>query len=382
MNMHNSGTKIEVNRVIDFFADPISEFLFTRNGINNFLLIYLLLWGSLTVSSIVEGSFFDIAIAKELSLPYIPMIGDYGLIAGFIFYLITSYFALKFFHSLYKNLIKLWDEGVFTDDVNDDRYKDYLETHNLSNDLRMYYIGSFCVIIYLFYEIILTPDISDMILCVNRHYFPYTYFFYLLVNSFISFLVGILMWKIFSAVNLIRSVCGSKNDKLTLRPLNHANVWCLYPIGDITLSLSRIFVCASIVPIGSFLYGFIIYPTLDYLFIPRGILQLFLYVIITTILFIFPLLSTRTYIKKEKEELIKTWREKYRLTYSGLYEQNRLKLNGKNLDSLIDVYRNYENALKMSVWPIPTSSVLNFLGNLVFPMFIMLIEFLVSIYIF
>jgi len=375
-------TKNDLN--IDFFSDKISYLIYGKYGINGYFIFFILSFLPFYLASIYEGCFFKIDVAKELGVNSVPLIMDLGVHFHLIFLCLLGILVYNFFKNLDQNFKDLWNNGVFKSSEIQD-YKDYIKNNmqRANDNESLYKIGIIFAFILLLFELYEQP-ITDVIFASNSPYYPITKYFLVANGVLWAFLFGIFMWKIYVLIGMMRYVCDEKCI-LGLKILGPGSIPSLYPLGDIMFKLSRVIVLFLYLPINFTLYAFYWQPDVFSMFLTRATLLLFLFLIFSLSIFIYPIWPVHSYMKSQKKIRINKASSNYKnismLVFNGTSDP--LTSVDKDIrDEFLGAKEIYSAVSKMQEWPFKHNFFSESMKSIFIPFILIVIRIFLSNYVF
>ena len=371
---------------LDLLKDPLTHLLLRKLSLKSVFLLLMLPLSAICVSSLYYGSFFNIQIEQSTDVFLTPLIEDYGL--PFIFLMVfISYFIFKnLFNNVSDCFTRLWKRKVFNEkEVPFDKYLSFFVQYEYeANGKKGYIIGLNLVLISLLSTIFTIIQPSRINSGVNIHYlysrdyFPLTWSVMLITQNFAAFVLGVLLWKMYIIVKCMREVCNQKNFTMRLQPLNPDKCAGLQPLGKLSLNLSIILLTGSLAPISLFSIFFSNPEKYPY-YIYFGLETLIFFVVLSSFLFFYPLLTAHNIMGKQKTKLLDNLSANLGVKYFNLYKQlanNDNKEEKAQIEELLELRELYYEAGKMPVWPFDTETLLKFVGTVIMPIFIILLQVL------
>jgi len=365
--------------------DPITYLVLKKWGIRGILVFFVIPSILVIFSSLYEGSFFIIDISIENSVELNSYIKDSGTWVVSILIFITSLFIKKLFDDAQYYFKRLWDRKIFEDSVNLSKYIKYLyEYEKQANSKLSYILGMLFVVIYLPLHITIIENDArkGIIFFYDYRYFPITRILVHLFASFYVFLIGIFLWKVYFIVKSMRGISNSKNFQLRLQPLNPDKSAGLHPLGKLSFYISRIILTfglyvSYIISLG--LARKTLYSSTLFIVI----IMMIIYLSLSIFLFFYPILSAHNLMMKVKDNLLDKLSAKLGVMYSKMYDDlanTESKFDSEQTTQLLNLRELYLEAGKMPVWPFDTDTLLRFIGSVVSPIFLLIIEVFISVY--
>jgi hypothetical protein len=377
-----SSTKKSI--LLNFQKDRLSNLLFERFGYKGIIFFFIIPLTLICISSIYEGSFFKIEIAGLLNLPPNPLINDYVFWSLFLLVILTSLLTRNLFNSISYYFYRLWNRQIFSEDVSLQDYKKFFNKYeDRANNKLIYLFGSIFMVLYIINKLIFPHSTKFGIIGFSdQKYFPITCLVFHIVFGYLSFLIGVLAWKIYTLVNCMRSICEPQNFILRLQPLNPDNSAGLKPLGELSFKLSKILVSFGVVIVLLFSLG-LIKRQLYKVMMLVGTESLIIYVFLSIFLFFYPLLSAHNLMRTEKDVLLDKLSSKLGVMYSEFYgelTQLGVKIEKDKTEHLVSLRELCLEAGKMPVWPFDTQTLMKFLGTTIAPIFMITLEIAISNY--
>ena len=376
----NQNTVIKIN----FLKDPITNLLFVKYGSNGYLfVVVLLIFMPLYVASIIENGFWEIDIANELNVNAVPMVSDIGIIMQLIYLILLGVFINAFFKNLNKHFSNLWENKIFiTNDVK--IYEKHLHKYELrSNNNKLYLLSGFFFFITFLYDMFIESDIVDVIFTSNSPFYPLTKKILLIGGGIQGFMFGIFLWKIFVLIDLMNTICD--NSTFSLKDLNPGTTYSLHPMGDIIYELSRIVLLFSYTPLSSILFAIYWQPDVSGMFLYRAISTSILYVFLSILIFIYPLMPSHLFMKNEKGKLLADIKLQYKNLSYKIFKGGSIIIENSNKQAINDfiLIKNLHTEISnMQEWPLNTAFIIEMTKSIILPLTLTIVQAIVTYYIF
>jgi len=319
-------------KVVDFFA--------VRGG---FFYIISLLWFCLYVVAFLEGCLVDRYFE---AFYFLPLIRDVGITSGVIFYYVAGWIIIDRILKIPDYIDEIWSSHIFDKDISEIFFYQHFYSFF---DKRCYsYVnlsGIVFLILYLVYEYFsyyLGFDSLNIIFCTNPLLFPKTYLIYVIINSFMAFLAGISLGLIFS---FLTSIGNLYDGSINLKHINPLNAISHNIIGKIAYDFSIIFIIGIFVPLSQYLLGIYFVPLVYHLFYYRAIIDVILLLVVSFIIFIYPVYKSHIFVMKQKNDLIKMIKHKYDVAFYNV-------LSTEQTESFANIYSLKQDIMEISEWPV------------------------------
>ena len=368
--------KIDLN----FFKDTFTDLLFIKFDDNGYYFVVLLVFVPLYLAGIYENGFWSINKGSEM-VNKVPLVKDIGIITQIIYLILLGKFIVMFFKNLNVHLTKLWNNDVFN--INDITvYKNHLKKYeSQANSIYIYILGIIFALILFIYDTYIEDDIVDVIFTSNSPLFPLTKTVLTIGGLIQSFMFGIFLWKLIVLVKLIKSLC--KNSSFSLKELNPGATHTLHPIGDIMYDMSRITLLFTYTPLSSIIFALYWQPDVSKMFFYRGITTSVLYVILSLIIFTYPLIPSHIYMKEQKSKLLNDNKKEYKnISYLLFNDSTNLfdVSNKQVIDNYILIKNLNADINNMQEWPLNTTYISEIFKSLISPITLTIFQVIVQYY--
>lgn len=260
-------------------------------------------------------------------------------------------------------------------------YEEFLERLQCALNSRVAYLfGAFGAASYLIYQVKKVPiEQSKTLIWKDYRAFLGYFTIYTAIWVVCFFIIAIMIWKLLQIAIYIRELF--KEFEVNIKPFHPDKIGGLKPITQIVVNIN-LFVFAA--GIGLF-FVYISYlrerwPHLWCIF--AG------YIIISTVLFFYPLSSARESMKKSKEEFLNTFSKTLNQEYNKVFKEFKEggirpcdeHLSEEYLNQVKALRDFYDQAKKMPVWPFDRDTILTFTSRVLLPIFLVVINMIVMKY--
>jgi hypothetical protein len=354
--------------------DPIATFLFNLRKWQIALVVFIAMIVGLLPSFVSwqEGTFYNL----DMELCFAKDYGFHDLVLAMIASLLM---VSMYFSEIPRTLLKLNISNVFDLDV--EKWKDFVDNANTKfSKIHLTLIPYGIAIL-----IAAIASFEYLFTDANRWYrisftsgWKWAGFAQIPVILFTYYLIALLVIRIVVVYFILRDFF--KNSP-AIQPLHPDNCGGLSSLGELSMKLN----------LGVFLFGIIsfiaIYVNLKIyqrpIWYPLNIMTTIGYFTGSSILFFLPMFSTHNAMKRSKNKMIQKISDRFLRTIN-----NTIKIVEGNtpikdeLDELDSLKKIYDVASKMPVYPFNFTNVTSYLGSIVTPVLIFVIQQIITFYYF
>jgi len=372
---------------LNFFKDPFSHIFFEQWGYKGVLFFTTFPFILLIFISLAKGTFFEISIACQLGLDEFPFVKDLPFWGLMVIVVSTASLLYSLFKSAPISFQRLIDRQVLLENKEEKTspYQTILsEFENKANDVQKTFIFGFIFLVLYLGPIAITTQTQnlDFIAWTDFFYFPIAWYSMQAVFSFYVFFVGVVMWKIYVLMSLMRTLfnekfCKEKGIVLNLQPINPDKCAGLYPLGALSFKLSQVLLAFGFFVVFIFTLALIQPQSMFWTWIMGGIYALIIYVPLASFFFFYPLSSAHNLMLNEKNRLLDQLSAQLGVLYTKLLYD--LAQKGSNVDKdeiekHLLIRQLYSEAEKMPLWPFDTETLLKFSMSVIFPLSLVVAE--------
>lgn len=336
-----------------------------------------------SLTSFLEGGFYNIPGASQRGLDELPLIMDYAYPALGVIFIYTILSVRSLLENISYTFNRLWNRQLFSEHATAKEYKNFLaEFESKANNKFNYIIGFIFLLMGLLNTFYWRSSPKDVITWDDPILFPFTYLIWNVIIAFLEFLIGVFFWKGWVLLKCIRALF--QRFSIQLQPLNPDNSAGLQPLGELSYNISRVLFWLGIYVVLTFATAITIHPSLFHLYILAGIEMLIIYVILSIFLFFYPLWSAHNIMKIEKDRLLDQLSAKIGVLYVNFYVdliEKGTNIEKERIEQLLSLKELYLEAGKMSVWPFDIGILFKFIGTVIFPVILVLAEIVLSLFI-
>jgi hypothetical protein len=265
-------------------------------------------------------------------------------VAASLFFLVRRFFLYipHAFQTLFENGILTRKKGSTHENVLIDCNRSLQKLENLMNSKRMYIpasLFSWFVIIVSVVHVTLFQD-SGTVFWDNFYLFPLNWVVVTIIGSFMWFIAGILIWKMYCVISFMSTL--SHQYEFDLDPLNRDGFGGFKPLGQLWVNMALVITPFLL----SYILGFLFYIRfgLSYplwqMIIDSAII--ISYIIVIIVFLVYPMKKYHDIVKSEKLEHLRSYNERNTRLWKIVKDP---LLSGENEDSVRASWEELERSL-------------------------------------